>query len=858
LRVGASLILLTSLAAQTVATSTGSTTTTPTGAAALGVIEPITVEADRLYADPKQGAGVYIAEGNAVVFRGTIILKADRVTFYDQDKRVLAEGRVTVIEPTSILNCTRVEMRFPSMRGFLDDVELRIKSPIPESIRATMSARQLLHYGKDQLIVEAKQVERLGRREFDLEDGVFTACDCGEGSRPTWQINSLRAHVDLDSGALLWLPIFYAEGVPILPLPAFYFPLGVRRTGLLVPRIAGIGNTITGLRLGAPLFLALSESWDATIEPEYFQYRGLASDLELRWAPSTRAHGQIDATLVQDRGLLPPGATSYRIGLPTSEAIYRYGIAARHEQRFDRAKLVADINLLGDPVFNEFQDLFLVRQAETATSRITLTSTSAFGGGTRLATGLLFLEDLRIARYHPEDQSMSFDPNHPYKSDFRRVELLSADENGGGVTRQRFFEVRFDAFPHAVLGPFVPLLGEARLTLDSFAAPLPNVPRFARLDFRPQLTFPLHLDRFATFEASMAGRFTGWAGYCSSPCPTLMSTDAQGLSATRYAFIAKALLFTELGRRYDGFIHRVRPEIAYLIIPSVARLGDDAFRTNDEIDLLSAVQQVRATIRNDILEASTGRRIGGLDAWIGRDLGLSGTPHVGISELVLRGDLDLTPSWVPLRTTLFGNMGIAPPSWVSPLTYLPPDTPLHGALLTEVVAGVSFLFNAVHSFSVIYGNFNARMPTSTLLATEEIVPSNTISTAGYVPRTLYSIEQAMFPTQALTDPRAVKYLLELPWSSYRGVVLSALVKPIRQLTLSFSMTIAPEPTIPGLSPIRNTSSLIRWDSDCDCFGVGIVAVTDRTRPPGLFGLPDGFSANFIISLGRLGEIRSQR
>jgi hypothetical protein len=798
----------------------------------------MTIEADRLYADQKQGSGVYIAEGNAVVHRQNMVIQADRITFDDVHKRAIAEGHVTVIEPTSVLLCTKVEMHLPDMRGFLIDVELRIKSPIPESVRAAMSAQKLIHYGKDQLIVDAERMDRLGKREIDIDGGVFTSCDCGEGATPTWQINASYAHVDLDSGAFLWLPVFHIEGVPVLPLPAFYFPLGARRTGLLVPRIAGIGNTITGLRLGEPLFLALSESWDMTIEPEFYQYRGLAGDFELRWAPEAKTHGQVNLTLLQDRGVL--GAGGYHLKAKVKDAIYRFAIGAKHDQRLGGARLVADVNLVGDPIFlNEFVDQFLARQAESTTSRLTLTSTGAQGGGTRLAAGLLFIEDLRIARY-------GADPTHPFSTtvprDLRTIELLSSEVVGGGEIRQRFFDARLDAAPYPLFGEKSPLLGEARLSLAALAAPRPDVPRFARADFRPAISLPLHIG-VLTFETALAGRLTAWAG----------RANEADVAATRFALVADALLFTELGRRYDLFFHRIRPELRYVIIPYVDRRGDDVFKTNDEIDLLAAVQQVSARVRNDFMDGPGGRRLGGFDAWFGRDLGLPGHSGIGNSELVLRGDVEIAPAGFPLRATLFSNAGIAPKGWLSPeTTDTEPSNP-HPALLTELLAGMTVASNRGDALTLIYGNFNAHMPTSTLIATEEITPSRTVDTTGYVPRSIYVTQ--LNASQG-GDPAAVRAVLsELPWSSYQGLVVTALAKPVKQLTMQFGITIAPDPS---LTPIRNTSSLIRWDSDCDCFGVGIVAVTDRYRPPGLFGLPQGFSANFVISLGRLGEVRSSR
>lgn len=756
---------------------------------------PISVEADRLRGDPK--AGAYVAEGNVVVRRDNVVIQADRVRFDEPSRMAVADGHVFVIEPTSVLTCTHVQMHMPELAGGLEQIELHLKAPIPESVRETLSGAAIRRYGKDQLIVSGEHLDRLGRRTMKIEGGTFTACDCGEGATPTWRIDAAHADIDLDEGAWLFLPVFRAGVVPFMVLPVFYVPLGQRRSGLLVPRIRGIGNTITGLHLSEPLFLTLGRSADLTFEPGYMTARGWTGELEARWVPSRDSHGQADVSVILDRGV--QGKTgAYAIHGPVHAV--RYAFAGREDARFDALRLVADVTVVGDPAYlAEFAETYLARQVESTMSRVTL-SRSFEGSDYRAAGGLLLMQDLRGNRYDA--------------AELRKVRLLSADANGPGEIEYRLAELRLDAAPRPVLRD-VPLLGEARLVADTFVAPRPDAPRFVRADLRPALSAPLNLGGVAVLEAALAARLTAWSG----------EVGHASAGESRLAAIGDLSLHTEVGRRYQSWYHRIRPELAYVVIPFVATAGRDGFRTLDEIDQLAVVSQARARLLTDWWEIATGRRIGGIETWFGRDLGLGAShPGIGDSNVVLHADV--SPEISGVQVNLDGRTAY--------------DPTIHEVTELLLIGAVS-LPNG-DGFSMSYGNFSAALPTSTFLAPEELVPSHTIPRSGYLPLAQY----AALPASAQVDA--------VPWSAYHGVTLGVFSHPVPPLTVAFSANISPDP---HFSPVRATSSVLRWDSPCDCFGVGLVVGTDRYRPAGQYGLPAGFSANFLISLGRLGEVRTQ-
>lgn len=708
---------------------------------------PFTVEADRLVALTKEGR--YRAEGNVYVERDGAKLYADAVTFDEKTGVVVAEGNVTAVEAGAVLRCHRVEMKVPELLGGIENGELRIKQ------RGT---------SKDELIVAADRLDRKSDRKFDIEQGSFTACDCGEDSTPTWRIRASKAEVDLDSGAWLTWPVFYLQDVPLMALPAFYVPLGERRTGVLAPHFST--TPVTGIGVSVPLFFALDRSWDVTLEPTYLSTRGPGTGLELRYATSPTASGTWRMTGLADFGD-PDGTGGF--SKTRDDALLRYGLTGRHRSRVGGASLGADVDLYGDPrVRSDFADAFLSRQQEYSRSRLTLAT--AFDH-VRVAGAVQWLQDLRPATYTDPDQ--------------RETRLFGA---GGDGIRQRLLEIRMDAAPYALSDAF-PVLGGARLSVAAFGAPSRTPTRFVRADLRPELSMPLDLYGIVV-EPWVAGRLTVWSG----------STVDGARSANREALLAGGRLFVELTRRYETVFHRIRPSLEYTAVPVLARHGDDVFDTFDEIDLLAEVSQARAMLTTDWVRVSDGRRIAALTAWFGGDLGLpGGDGSEGSSEIVAEPYVSLAATdWLGVSVS-----GLA--------AY---DTAL--GRFTELLASLG-LTTKYASLGVAVSDLSGDAPPRyPFIAPEELVPSRTMD------RTV-------------------------TWTPFTGLSVATSVRPFEPLTVQFDATFTFRDDADSV--VRNTRTLVKWDSPCDCLTAYLSAATARDRD-------NGFSFDFGLDLARLGSVSS--
>lgn len=730
-------------------------------------VEPFTVEADRLFADPE--VGLFVAEGHTALRRGRLVVFADRLTFDRKKDTVTAEGEVVLVEGTALMRCERITLQLPGLSGVIDQADIRVKRGVDAATLAALPRESVLGRGRDRLRLTADRLERTGERELSLDGASFYPCPC-QDDLLTWRIAATSAEVDVDEGAWLVAPVFYVREVPVFFVPVLYVPLGERRSGLLFPRFKH--SSVAGYAVTEPIYFTLGRSWDATLEAGYLTRRGFSPGLELRWAPSAESAGRLHALLLLDRGALT-GETWHQ---DRPAILPRFALGAEHRTRIGEDQSVAiDLSFTGDPAYlSEFGAELLERQEEESLSRATYRAW--YARGIRVAIGAAFREDLRPGRY-PLDAA---DPEH---DELRELSIFDDRFPGSGAVRQRFLELRLDAEPSPLLRRYPALLGGARFSAQGFAAPSAELSRFARVDFRPAIEWALSIGDAVSISPELALRFTGWSGASAGSAET----------AGRIAVVARTVAFTDLWRRYGTWAHRLRPEVAHAIVPYVGGDGPGPFATGDEIDQLGRAHQLRARLISDLWR--DGRRMVGVRAGVGHDFGLSDVPGEGTSELLAGGDLDLPGLDGVLRARLTLDLALR----------------LDPARLTSVVANLDVSLGGWLAVSGSFGRFDRDLSIATFIAPEELVPSATVDRRGYVP--------------AVVDP-----LLELPWSPFSGFTAGATVRPIPPFFLRAGAGVDLDGTAADPLRYVTTSLGWESPCECWQASVGVGFARDRTGP----------------------------
>jgi LPS-assembly protein len=122
---------------------------------------------------------------------------------------------------------------------------------------------------------------------------------------PEWVLTAAQLNIDNEEeigraqGAYL-----HFQGIPVLPVPPFTFPITEKRKSGFLPPLFGI-DSVNGFELGTPYYFNLAPNYDLTVTPNFMSNRGMntesqlryleprySGDLKLAYMPGDRLRGQ--------------------------------------------------------------------------------------------------------------------------------------------------------------------------------------------------------------------------------------------------------------------------------------------------------------------------------------------------------------------------------------------------------------------------------------------------------------------------------------------------------------------------------------------------------------------------------------
>lgn len=189
--------------------------------------QPVHLSADFLTHDEE--AQTVTATGSVVVESAPRILTADKVVYFLQTDTVMAEGDVSILEPTGdVYFADRVELTDDMRNGFA------------EGLRALLV---------DGSTLWGKTAQRKDGSVNTLTDAAYTPCDvCEEDPDPLWQIRAQNVTMDEEKETVFYKNAWFE----FLDVPFFFTPFfshpdpGVKqKSGLLRPS-AGYNDTLGG------------------------------------------------------------------------------------------------------------------------------------------------------------------------------------------------------------------------------------------------------------------------------------------------------------------------------------------------------------------------------------------------------------------------------------------------------------------------------------------------------------------------------------------------------------------------------------------------------------------------------------
>jgi LPS-assembly protein len=309
----------------------------------------------------------------------TTQLVADEMEIFNDEHRVSARGHVVYVSASNRIAADRLEFNTKTKTGTFYEASgtAHLGDRVDRSMFGTQEPYAYF-YGAE--------IHKLGPKKFRITRGGFTTC---VQPTPRWEITSGSVTIVLEDHAILRNSIFKVKGVPVMYLPAFYYPIQEddRATGFLMP-IYG-NSTYRGQTLTNQFFWALGRSHDATLTHDWFTKTGQGYGGEYRYVASGASNGNATVYFLNEQGVTDDG------GSAQSPASRSYNIRSQVTQALPAGtRLTANVDYFSSVVTQQLyqQDLYQATNARRSWGAATTSSWSGFTLSSAVNRSELFTE----------------------------------------------------------------------------------------------------------------------------------------------------------------------------------------------------------------------------------------------------------------------------------------------------------------------------------------------------------------------------------------------------------------------------------------------------------------------------------
>ncbi len=206
-----------------------------------------------------------VVEGDAMLRKGDIVIKADRLEYNQPTDLAKAIGNVYINRAGNVYEGPLLELRVDAFEGFFN--------------------QPTYHFLKNEAHGQADRVDFLDDQRAVIHNATFTTCRRlpGPSWLPDWILKATTISLDNEEdigtaeGAVLSF-----KGVPVLPVPYLTFPLSDKRKSGLLPPTIGLDN-VNGFEVAQPYYWNIAPNRDATFTPTLMSKRGLNLGTEFRY-----------------------------------------------------------------------------------------------------------------------------------------------------------------------------------------------------------------------------------------------------------------------------------------------------------------------------------------------------------------------------------------------------------------------------------------------------------------------------------------------------------------------------------------------------------------------------------------------
>ncbi|HEX8289478.1 MAG TPA: LPS assembly protein LptD [Pyrinomonadaceae bacterium] len=231
----------------------------------------------------EDGKRVIVREGDVDVRYGIYRLQADKITIYEAENKIIAEGSVVFDQGD--------DQRITGSRGVWN-----YKTKLGSFEESTGFTNQ----SNDGTVIyfTADHVERVALDEVVVTKGQFTAC---EDFVPQWSFTADEARIKANDKVKLKNPKFRVRNVPIAVFPYISIPIKERdrSSGFLTPTFGFSPNK--GARLSGAYYQTLGQSADVTLRGDLYTSRGIGFGADVRTRANSRSYFDFGFYAVKDR-----------------------------------------------------------------------------------------------------------------------------------------------------------------------------------------------------------------------------------------------------------------------------------------------------------------------------------------------------------------------------------------------------------------------------------------------------------------------------------------------------------------------------------------------------------------------------
>src|SRR5687767_10966262 len=500
-------------------------------------------------------ARIFLYEGNVDARIGTYRLQADKITVYDAENRLVAEGSVVFDQADQQrITGSRAEWNYRTKTGYF--------------VNSTGFTNQT--QDGTRIYFTADRVEKISLDTIVAINVQITACD---EDVPKWSFHASKATIKTGDRVRVVSPKLRLKNIPVffLPFASVSIKPRDRASGFLTPTFGGSGAK--GMRLSTAYYQTLGRSADFTFRSDIYTERGLGFGGELRTRANSRSYLDVGFYTVKDRIFGPEADATH----PDQGGSSFYADGVHYFKNGFIA--AADVNITSNLAFRQvFSDKIQDAISPEETSQVFVNKNhNEYSFNFLARTQVTSLENARIRiRQLP---SISIDKRPGIVSFFKSLPLyFSFSGEADGVSRKETVE-------DAVL--FVNDVGGNPIIAPSMVQ---------RLDLHPRFELPLNFAGW-TVTASGAGRVTF---YSNSLDPNTRDVLTRNVTRSygEFELDVRPTAFAKDFNRGERFFfrHVIEPYMIYRKISGINNF--DRIIRFDYIDAIADTNEVEFGIAN--------------------------------------------------------------------------------------------------------------------------------------------------------------------------------------------------------------------------------------------------------------------